>query len=138
MANLKTLMDGGEHFMGGHGIVKARTYKRAVPMWALNDKAIRKMVLRAFPKFITDASQRERAARWASVIHLYFRMGYTRGQIAEEIGSNACKVHGVIRSILRVSKGLRADGSGKLRTTCPKTLVLVKTSSGTHEKDKRR
>jgi len=104
---------------GGHQVVGARKYKRAVPLWAMSDKATRKVILRAFPNFITDSVQREGAARWASVIHLYFRMGYTRGQIAEEIGSSACKIHGVIRSILRVSKGLRANGSGKLRATVP-------------------
>lgn len=119
MTKLHNVMDGSEGFISGHGIVKARTYKRNVPKWALSDSSIRKVVLRAFPRMATDPRQRDAAARWAAVIHLYFRMGYTRSQIAEEIGSSTQKVHGVIRSILRVSKGLRADGNGKLRSNMP-------------------
>jgi hypothetical protein len=114
MAQLRNVMDGGEQFMGGHGIVKARTYKRKVPEWTKSDKAIRKVILRAFPGLASDPEQRKAASRWANVINLYFRLGYTRSQIAEEIGSSSSKVHGVIRSILRVSKGLRANGTGKL------------------------
>jgi DNA-binding NarL/FixJ family response regulator len=114
MAQLRNVMDGGEQFMGGHGIVKARTYKRKVPEWTKSDKAIRKVILRAFPKTTEDPSQRKAASRWASVIHLYFRLGYTRSQIAEELNSTTLKIHNVVRSILRVSKGLRADGTGVL------------------------
>jgi hypothetical protein len=119
MANIRNMMDGGEQFMSGHGIVKARTYKRRIPEWALSDKEVRKVILRAFPRMKSDSEQRALAARWASVIHLYFRVGYTRSQIAEEIGSSTDKIHGVIRSILRVSKGLRANGSGKLSRLVP-------------------
>lgn len=104
-----------DEFLGGHQVVKARTYKRQTPLWALNDVKIKQLILRSFPKTQTSATQRAAASRWASVIHLYFRMGYTRAQIAHEIGSTVTKVHGIIRSILRVSKGLRADGQGKLK-----------------------
>jgi hypothetical protein len=105
-------VDFKESFMRSHTIVRARTYKRVVPDWARNNKATQKIILQAFPNMATDPEQRAQAARWAAVIHLYFRVGYTRGQIVEELGSSYSKIHGVIRSILRVSKGLRADGSG--------------------------
>lgn len=95
-------------------VVRARTYDRTTPLWTKSDKKIQVLVARAFPKIRDSERQREAAARWVAVIHLYFRMGYTRSQIAEELGSTVAKVHGVIRSILRVSNGLRADGSGKL------------------------
>ena len=100
-------------------VVQARTYKRKKPTWVWNDKKIRDLIVRAFPKMETSRTQRESAARWASVIHLYFRMGYTRAQIAEEIGSTTGKIHGIIRSISRVSKGLRADGTGRLKSNMP-------------------
>lgn len=99
----------------GHQIVKARAYPRKPPLWAMSDTKIRQLILRSFPKAHTSDTQRAAAGRWASVIHLYFRMGYTRPQIAHEIGSTTTKVHGIIRSILRVSKGLRANGQGKLK-----------------------
>lgn len=112
---LKQVLDRSDGFIsGGHQIVSARTYKRAVPRWTKNDRLIRELLLKTFPKMATDSRQHDSAARWGAVIHLYFRMGYTRSQIAEEIGSTSVKIHGIIRSILRVSKGIRADGRGPL------------------------
>jgi len=94
------------HDFFSHQVVQARTYDRTIPEWALSERGIGEVIKRAFPKW--ETSQREAASRWAVVINLYFRMGYTRSQIAEEIGSTTSKVHGVIRSILRVSKGFSA------------------------------
>lgn len=96
-------------------IVQARTYRRVSPLWTKSDKKIQELVTRSFPKMQTDPVQRAAAARWVSVIHLYFRMGYTRSQIAHELGSTYTKIKGIIRSITRVSNGLRADGYGKLK-----------------------
>ncbi len=112
-AQLNKKVDQNDPFlMGGHGVVSARTYKREVPAWAVNNARVRKLLSQSFPKLETDPNQRAAAARWAAVIHLYFRMRYTRSQIAEELGSSVSKVHGMIRSILRVSKGLRANDKG--------------------------
>jgi len=102
---------------GQYGVVKARTYKRKVPAWTVNDKEVQKVLLRAFPKLATDDRQRESAGRWTMVVHLYFRLGYTRGQIAEELDTTTERVKGYIRSIYRVSKGYRADGKGPLKRT---------------------
>jgi hypothetical protein len=101
---------GGEQF--SHQIVRARTYTRANPEWAQSDKGIAGVIERAFPKWKT--TQIEAASRWAAIIHLYFRMGFTRSQIAAEIGSTTQKVHCTIRSIYRVSKGLNA-AKGSIR-----------------------
>lgn len=95
-------------------IVQARTYRRTTPLWTKSDKKIQQLLLRSFPKMKVDAGQRASAARWASVIHFYFRMAYTRAQIAHELGSTTTKIHGIIRSILRVSNNLAANGSGVL------------------------
>jgi hypothetical protein len=100
---------------GGHQIVHARTYRRKTPSWAYNDSEIQKVLLRAFPKLAIDDRQRDSAGRWGLVIHLYFRLGYTRGQIAEELDSTVERVKSYIRSIYRVSKGRRADGKGPLK-----------------------
>jgi hypothetical protein len=127
-SELRHIFGGNEAFFQGHQTVGARTYDREAPKWTKSDIAIRNLLLRVFPKLATDENQRTSAARWVSVIHLYYRLGYTRGQIAEEIGSSDVKVHGVIRSITRACNGLRADGSGQRsgrrgrpRNTCPKS-----------------
>src|ERR1700719_4810332 len=109
-------LDYNECFMTrGHQIVHARTYKRKVPAWTLKDKEVQKVLLRAFPKLATDDNQRESAGRWVWVIQLYFRLGYTRGQIADELVTTTERIKGVIRSIYRVSEGRRADGRGPLK-----------------------
>jgi len=114
-AQLRRVLDGNDGFIsGGNQIVGARTYKRKTPKWVLDDKKISALLLRSFPKLATDGNQREAAGRWAAVIHLYFRMKYTHAQVADEIGSTKEKIEYVIRSIYRASKGLRADGRGKL------------------------
>jgi hypothetical protein len=115
MGKLRGIVDAGESFSRSHGVVSPRTYKRETPEWSLNKHAIRVLLLRAFPKLATEDRQRDSAARWATVIHLYFRMGYTRGQIAEELDTTTERVKGVIRSIYRVSEGRRADGKSPLK-----------------------
>lgn len=127
-SQLRKTVGGNETFFQGHQTVGARTYAREAPEWTKNDAEIKKLLLKVFPKLATDSGQRASAARWASVIHLYYRLGYTRSQIAEEIGSTDVKIHGVIRSIARAYRGLRADGSGarsnrrgRPRKTCPRS-----------------
>jgi len=113
---LSKLLGTNEGFMtGGYTTVRARSYKRTIPSWALSDKEVQKVLLRAFPRLATDENQRESAGRWITVIHLYFRLGYTRGQIADEFATTTERIKGVIRSIYRVSKGRRADGKGPLK-----------------------
>jgi hypothetical protein len=112
-SQLRKVVDTSDLFISdGNQDVGARQYARLVPAWAKSDKAIKSLLLRSFPKLATDPKQREAAGRWAAVINLYFRLGYTRSQVAEEIGSSSGKVHGVIRNISRVINGLRANGSG--------------------------
>jgi hypothetical protein len=99
---------------GGHQIVGLRQRKRAVPEWARSNSKVRKLLLRSFPKLATDAKQRAQAARWALIIHLYFRLQYTHRQVAAEIGITSQRVHDLLRSIRRVSNGDRANGTGQL------------------------
>jgi hypothetical protein len=95
----------------GRGSVGAREYRKEIPLWTMNQTAIAALVKQVFTKLDTDAKQRRRAAYWASVIHLYWRMRYTVPQIAHEMGSSVCKVRGVIRSAKNAAAGLRADGT---------------------------
>lgn len=108
---------------GGHQIVKPRQYKKTIPAWANNNDEIRKIVIRSFPKWDSDDKQRTRAARWVRVIQLYFRMGYTYVQAAEEMGLFPKQIKDIICRVRRVSVGKRANGTGLLggRPGRPKT-----------------
>lgn len=99
---------------GGHQVVGLRKRRRVVPEWTRNNKAVRGVLLRSFPKLMTDAKQRARAACWARIIHLYFRMQWTYNQVAEELETKPGNVARKIISIKRVAGGFCAD-NGKDR-----------------------
>lgn len=112
---LRDAVDSNDPFVSrGHQIVTARSNNREIPTWALNRSKIQAILLCSFPKLKTDSRQRNAAARWTWVIQLYFRMGYTYTQVAEEIGSSPTKIDSVIRSIKRAAQGRSANGSGLL------------------------
>lgn len=111
---LKNSVDQNDQFVTGHQVVSPRTYKREIPAWAKSQTSIRKMLLQSFPKLETNSRQRSAAARWAMVINLYYTMGYTRSQIAEEMGTSTVRIQGVLQSIAHVSRGRSANGSGPL------------------------
>lgn len=100
-------------FLSGFQIKHIRTgYEREVPEWAKTNEGIQKILLTAFPRLQTDIIQRKRAGRWAQVINLYFRKGWSRSEVAEAMGEKDLIVKMLVRSIGRVADGKRADGSG--------------------------
>lgn len=109
---LRHKFDGSEGFMHSHQINKKRTRSRTVPAWALDDKKVQSLLLRAFPKLKTDPRQTVRAGRWARVIYLCFRLNLTESEAARDMGLTHPMVSSIIRSMTRVSKGLRADTRG--------------------------
>jgi hypothetical protein len=137
---LRTHLDGSDPFMtGGHQVLKPRSNdKKRVPEWALDDKEVQRIVLRSFPKYATDRRQRQRAARWIRIIHLYFRMGMTRGQVADEIGVKPKIVRDLLLRICRVAVGKRADNRaliGARPVGRPKKIhTSIQTSLGSDEK----
>jgi hypothetical protein len=98
---------------GGYQVGKARTYNKRIPAWANNDVKITQFITRAFPKLSTNTRQQELARRWARVVHLYFRMGYTNTQIAKEMNLTPGQVRRTVQSLQRAAKGLWSDGAGK-------------------------
>lgn len=109
---LRQSLDGNDSFMTGFQIGQAKTYKKKIPKWVNNNPEIQKILLSAFPKLRTDQKQRAAAARWANVIHYYYRLLYTYVQTAEELSMKLETVRNILRRINRVSKGRRANNSG--------------------------
>lgn len=109
---LRQHIDGSDNFMGGFQIGKAKTCKRQTPSWVNNNAKVAAILLSAFSKLKNIQTQRARAARWANVIHYYFRLHYTETQVSEELELSLQTVHSLIRNIKRVASGYRANGSG--------------------------
>ena len=111
---LGKIIDGKEQFMrSGHQILVKRRHKKKMPEWVWSDAEIRKMLLRSFPRLRTNKSQSASAGRWVRIIQLYFRMGKTHGQIAEEMELKYKDVNNLIDRIRRVGRGFCANGTGK-------------------------
>jgi hypothetical protein len=110
---LRGSFDGQDPFMtGGHQIIKTRSSNRDVPEWALDNKKVQQILLRSFPKLKTDLKQRARAARWATIIQLFFRMKMTRKQVAEQTKLSSIIVRDLIRNIRRAASGRKTNGQG--------------------------
>lgn len=116
-SELRQKIDGSDPFMtGGHQIMKTRTeMDREVPAWAKNDAEVQKVLLRSFPKLGANPKQRARAARWARVIHMYFRVQMTHSEIAAELKVPRKTINYLVLRITRAARGESTDGRGPRR-----------------------
>jgi hypothetical protein len=114
---LRKTIDGRELGPTGVGfqIKNIRTEKRDVPEWARTNEGIQKLLLTAFPKLKINDSQRKRAGRWAQVIQMYFRMGWTYSEVADALEEKPRVIEMVIRGITRTSEGKTWSGAPRKR-----------------------
>ena len=125
MQNLRRKIDGNDTFMNAHQIKKVRVLfgQKDTPSWAMNDKEIQKILLRAFPKLRSSTAcaqgvgrraprRRQAAARWTQAITLVYRLGMPYNHAAAEMGIKVGTLRSLLRNIRRVALGLRASGSG--------------------------
>src|SRR5258708_10416425 len=90
---LRAMFDGDDGFMYGHQPRKIRRPKREMPEWAASQTSIQEILLKAFPKLITDDTQRKAAGRWARVIQLYFRSGFSYRETAGYLHEKRETIH---------------------------------------------
>lgn len=109
---LESIVDKDDLFITGSQISKIRTEEKEIPDWALDNKRIREVLLEVFPKLHREPIQRSRAARWAAAIYMFYRMGMTRSQVAEELGITPIASNRLLARISDAFKGLQASGRG--------------------------
>lgn len=110
--DLKKFREAGvDAFTGGFQVGAARTYKRQPQMWSNSQNEIKRILLTAFPRQATNPKQRERAGRWVRIIYLYYRLGYTSAQVAEELNMSKDNVRRMASNINRVRKGFKANNN---------------------------
>lgn len=91
---------------------KIRKYGKRIPEWVNDQEKIKAVFFRSFPKMQFDPKQRAQAGHWIRIITLYYKQGWTRSQIAEELGGSYCQIDSTIRNIKRAFEGLALDGRG--------------------------
>lgn len=114
----KELMKGKSAFsqFGNQGFQIIKIEERAskdTPEWAQSDEKIAEIIRRAFPKFEVNEKQRFRAARWARVIYLHFKLNYTLSQIADEMAISEVNVKNILNRARRVAAGRTAGNTAK-------------------------
>lgn len=109
------IFSGSDQFMqGGHQIINSNRAavgpKRKNSDWAMSDIKVQKLLSYVFPKARECERQRGRAGFWARVIHLYFRLGMSFGDVAVEMKVGEKKIRNTIYRINRVLHGQTCNG----------------------------
>lgn len=112
---LETLLDKDDQFITGSQISKIRTEEKETPDWAFDNAQIREKLLEVFPKLGIDHKQRARAARWAAAIYMFYRLGMTYSQVAQELNITPIASNRLLARISDAFKGLQASGKNKPR-----------------------
>jgi len=96
--------------------ISAKKRMRTDP-WAFDDKRFNVMVELVFPKLRTNKWQLMQAARWDTVLRLYFRgdngVVWTARLIAEQLSITTKQVQDIVCRMRRAARGLNTDGSRK-------------------------
>jgi hypothetical protein len=121
---LRTKVDSKDRFMEGHQIKKIRGRVRENPDWAYDNKVVQALIdgAKGLNKWRTNPRQRVRAARWAGVIHYYYRMGLSRSVVAKELGVPEKVVNGILKRINRIMKGKDSGNRGGRKRPLPLPL----------------
>jgi hypothetical protein len=111
---IRNVLDPKELGQGSQVVQAWKGGRAKMPTWATDDQAIQTILLSAFPNLSGDVIQRAKAARWARIIHLYYRSRWTDRQVAEEIRETKNRVRSALKNIARVAQGLTADGKTRV------------------------
>src|SRR5262252_2162673 len=87
----KRYFDGGDQIMrgvsvGGNPHSGNRIRGMNPPEWAVNNRLLQQVLLRAFPKMDTNSTQRKRAGQWTLIICMFHRRGLSANRVGMELG----------------------------------------------------
>jgi hypothetical protein len=114
---LRNVVDGNDRFLHSQVKSSAKTSNgkrvRETPAWVNDDKFIQQMLSRAFPKMLTNKTQKQRAALWYQIINVWMRRGVPEGDAVREINEKrvgreitAKQLHDTVRRIREAAEGL--------------------------------
>jgi hypothetical protein len=126
---IRSRVDGKDQFVTGSQVrSSARTSNakrvRKTPKWVNDDKAVKQILQRVFPKMFTDKRQRKQALLWNAIIYYWWRAGEPETRAINAINESrsdedkitAKQLHDTIYRIRRVvEKGLTTSGKPRNR-----------------------
>lgn len=118
-------MTGGHQILKTAGATKHADRMAKVPLWALDDKEVQRIILTAFPKLTTDQKHRDRAGRWTRIIHLYYRVGLTYLSLADELEEKPEAIKNAIRMIRNVAEHGTTKGTPRKPRGRPKKIGIL-------------
>lgn len=107
---LRKVFDSSDGFVaGGHATRGSANSKHVtrlakIPTWTNDNKKVQLLLLVAFPKLKKTDKQRAKAARWAQVIQLYYRMGLPMGRVSKILGITVNSVNQILLRIRATAK----------------------------------
>src|SRR6267378_3716784 len=145
-SRLRQLFANEDSFLTSWQTQKIRSMEREIPEWAFDDSKIVNVLLRSFPKMtkglsqnhtafvglaLGDLRQTEKAARWFSIINLYYRMGLPRQTVREVMGISEANLNNFIQRISFAFQGLNTVGKTRVDSKfgvswCVEEAVLTK------------
>lgn len=112
LASFRTVLDGNDSFVMGHGTYVTRQHKKKIPTALKTEAGVKNLLSKMFPHMATDSKQRFRAGQWARVIQLHYKFHYSERMTAEEMGVSPKTVNCIKTRIWRAIQERRLDGSG--------------------------
>lgn len=109
---LRRKIAGSDQFMSGHQILTDRTgYSRLAPEWTKSEFETGKLLVTTFPKYRTNKLQKARMLRWFQIIHRYWRLQNSAGEIAKDFKIPLYEVKNYITRIKHAASGLNTAGN---------------------------
>jgi hypothetical protein len=82
-------------------------YSKETPSWVYDDGAINCLLVGKYTKLASQWSALQKAVRWNCVIRLYFRLGWSAGDVAQFINTDTDTVENLVRAIRKAGERLR-------------------------------
>lgn len=134
-AELHRFVDGDEPFMTwGHEVHKDRSAGGNLrrwhrPDWVHSQSKVRELLIRSFPNWDTNQTQKVRMLRWYQVIYRYYRLQEPVGRVAKHFNITEDEIKNILSRIRQAAQGLNTAGKPRHAKLEPK-FASVKRREG--------
>jgi hypothetical protein len=111
-------------------------YSKEIPPWVHDDGAINSLLLGKYPKLASQWSALQKAVYWNYVIRLYFRLGWSAGDVAQFLNKDTDTVENLVRAIRKAGERLhKVDGKWQYNRPVKKIRSICKRAEARNRGD---